>query len=196
MHPPTQALPKHAADDIAIAQLTDLYQQQLAELNACHSLLLADQERLAGLLAPHMTPSGQVSPEALQQLDPMILVFKEGLDLRLNEFQEDCRRIQATERRLQRKIEKAAAEYESNFLATSADFCNSAAHVPAKASGPTASAPSAMPTFWDVFEVLATVAAARNTSRDEGSVVAEVFLSLATFFCAGGLAVAFVTTQP
>ena len=119
MVPTKQPLPKHAAEDIAIAQLTDLYQQQLSELNACHSLLLADQERLATLLAPHITPSGQISPEALQQLDPMVLVFKEGLDLRLNEFQEDCRRIQATERRLQRKIEQAAADYEANFLATS-----------------------------------------------------------------------------
>ncbi len=116
---PTQALPKHAAEDVEIAQLTDLYQAQLVELQAAHALLLADQERLAELLAPHLAPSGSISPDALQQLDPKVLLFKEGLDLRVSEFQEDCKRIQATERRLQNKIEKAAEEYERNFLQSS-----------------------------------------------------------------------------
>ena len=117
--PTTQPLPRHAAEDVQIAQLTELYQGQLAELNACHSLLLADQERLAAMLAPHMTPSGQIDPSAVAALDPRVLLFKEGLDLRLAEFQEDCKRIQATEKRLQRRIELAAADYEANFLATS-----------------------------------------------------------------------------
>ena len=116
---PSQALPRHAAEDVEIAQLTDLYQAQLVELQAAHGLLLGDQERLAELLAPHLTPSGAIAPEALQQLDPKVLLFKEGLDLRVSEFQEDCRRIQATERRLQSKIERAAEEYERNFLQSS-----------------------------------------------------------------------------
>lgn len=116
---PQQALPRHAADDIEIAQLTDLYQAQLVELQAAHSLLLADQERLAELLAPYITPAGSIAPESLPQLDPKVLLFKEGLDLRVAEFQEDCKRIQATERRLQGKIEKAAEEYERNFLQSS-----------------------------------------------------------------------------
>ena len=116
---PTQALPRHAAEDVEIAQLTDLYQAQLVELQAAHSLLLADQERLAELLAPHLTPSGAIAPDALQQLDPKVLLFKEGLDLRVAEFQEDCKRIQTTERRLQHKIERAAEDYERNFLQSS-----------------------------------------------------------------------------
>eukprot|EP00438_Fugacium_kawagutii_P005433 Skav226189 [mRNA] locus=scaffold2212:102830:105483:+ [translate_table: standard] len=45
--PATQQLPKHLRDDLEIQQLCDLYQSQLAELNACHSLLTVDQERLA-----------------------------------------------------------------------------------------------------------------------------------------------------
>jgi hypothetical protein len=55
----------------------------------------------------------------LQQLDPKVLLFKEGLDLRVSEFQEDCKRIQTTERRLQTKIERAAEDYERNFLQSS-----------------------------------------------------------------------------
>lgn len=45
-------LPHYAKQDQEIQQLCDLYQQQLVELNACHSLLQADQERLSQMLLP------------------------------------------------------------------------------------------------------------------------------------------------
>ncbi|CAJ1439409.1 unnamed protein product, partial [Effrenium voratum] len=63
--------------------------------------------------------------------DPDVMLFKQGLDLRLKarkaeEFEEDCKRIQQpmperepmghvymrTEQRLQEKIDSAAADYE------------------------------------------------------------------------------------
>ena len=116
--PIPQSLPKHVAEDQQIHSLTSLYQQQLAELSACHSLLLADQERLAAMLAPHLSPQGSIDPSTLPTLDPRILLFKDGLDLRMQEFQEDCKRLQTTEKRLQRKIEQAAADYEGAFLAS------------------------------------------------------------------------------
>merc|ERR1719229_370329 len=89
------ALPKHVRMDLEIQQLCDKYQQQLAELNACHSLLIVDQERLAGMLAPYVNQHGALVMEAP---DPDVLLFKRGLDLRLVQFEEDCKRIAATER--------------------------------------------------------------------------------------------------
>jgi hypothetical protein len=102
-------LPKHVQQDMEIQKLTELYQQQLAELNACHSLLTVDQERLATMLAPFVNNSGEL---VMQAPDPDVLLFKDGLDLRLKEFQEDCRRIQQTEEKLQKLIDKATTEYE------------------------------------------------------------------------------------
>uniref|UniRef100_A0A0G4EYF9 Uncharacterized protein n=1 Tax=Chromera velia CCMP2878 TaxID=1169474 RepID=A0A0G4EYF9_9ALVE len=108
-HPQSSPLPRWAGSNFDIQKLTDLYQQQLAELNAAHSLLLEDQEKLAGLLAPYITPDGRV----IAPPDESVLFLKQGLDLRLLEFEEDCRRIQQTERRLQRKIEESTLNYES-----------------------------------------------------------------------------------
>jgi hypothetical protein len=56
------------------------------------------------MLAPHVSASGELNFEQGQP-DSRVLLFKQGLDLRLAEFQEDCRRIQRVEQRLQRKIE-------------------------------------------------------------------------------------------
>mmetsp|Transcript_19757 Transcript_19757/g.42311 ORF Transcript_19757/g.42311 Transcript_19757/m.42311 type:complete len:200 (-) Transcript_19757:91-690(-) len=92
-----------------IQKLCDQYQEQLAELNACHSLLVIDQERLASMLAPYVNASGVL---VMESPDPDVLLFKKGLDLRLAQFEEDCKRIQATERRLQQCIENATTEYE------------------------------------------------------------------------------------
>merc|ERR1719426_593049 len=102
-------LPRHVQQDLEIQKLTELYQQQLAELNACHSLLTVDQERLAQMLAPFVNSSGEL---VMQAPDPDVLLFKDGLDLRLKEFQEDCHRIQKTEERLSELIDKATTEYE------------------------------------------------------------------------------------
>merc|ERR1719247_1453857 len=44
--------------------------------------------------------------------NPDVLLFKEGLDHRLKEFEEDCKRIQRTEERLQDLIDKATTDYE------------------------------------------------------------------------------------
>ncbi|CEM35316.1 unnamed protein product [Vitrella brassicaformis CCMP3155] len=110
--PFAQQLPGWAAANHEIMQLTDLYQQQLAELNAAHSLLLEDQERLAALLAPYLSEDGKV----LAPPDENVMLLKQGLDLRLIEFEEDCRRIQQTERRLQRKIEDCTVNYEANLF--------------------------------------------------------------------------------
>lgn len=102
-------LPRKVRQDMEIQQLCDLYQSQLAELNACHSLLTVDQEKLASMLAPYVNASGQL---VMETPDPDVLLFKAGLDLRLKEFEEDCKRIQKTERRLQEKIDEAASDYE------------------------------------------------------------------------------------
>jgi hypothetical protein len=102
--------------DLGVGQLTDLYQQQLSELSACHSLLQTDQERLAEMLAPYVSSDGRLS---MNQPDPKVILFKQGLDLRMKEFEDDCRRIQKTERRLQSKIDEATVGFESQFAEAS-----------------------------------------------------------------------------
>eukprot|EP00927_Polykrikos_kofoidii_P041147 TRINITY_DN35063_c0_g1_i1.p1 TRINITY_DN35063_c0_g1~~TRINITY_DN35063_c0_g1_i1.p1 ORF type:complete len:241 (-),score=49.20 TRINITY_DN35063_c0_g1_i1:360-1082(-) len=118
--PVVKSLPKHLQQDYEIQELTDIYQQQLAELNACHSLLVVDQERLAQMLAPFTNPRGDLVMEAPDQ---DVLLFKDGLDLRLKEFEEDCKRIQATEAKLQQKIDEATTDYEQavNGIAMTTD---------------------------------------------------------------------------
>jgi hypothetical protein len=103
--------------DFEIQQLCDIYQQQLTELNACHSLLTVDQEKLAQMLAPYVSERGEL---VLQQPSEDILLFKKGLDLRLKEFEEDCKRIQRTERLLAQKIEDATTGYEEAVQGQSA----------------------------------------------------------------------------
>merc|ERR1719410_3090622 len=108
--PPTvTGLPQHVKKDFQIQQECDLYQQQLADLNACHSLLMVDQERLAAMLAPYMDERGNL---VMTSLNDDIKLFKEGLDLRLLEFQEDCKRIKDTERRLNNLIEGVTQDYQ------------------------------------------------------------------------------------
>lgn len=102
-------LPRHLQQDLEIQQLADLYQQQLAELNACHSLLTVDQERLAGMLAPYMDSNGKL---VMDRPDPNVMLFKSGLDLRLKEFEEDCKRIKRTEEQLEAKINAATSDFE------------------------------------------------------------------------------------
>ncbi|PHJ25026.1 rna-binding protein [Cystoisospora suis] len=106
--PPSQLTVANAE----IAALVDLYQQQLAEINAEHSLLLEDQAKLAAFIAPYLDSDGRV----IGEFDDTVLLFKQGLDLRLLEYEEDCRRIQQTERRLQRKIDDVCLRYESMVM--------------------------------------------------------------------------------
>ncbi|PFH38750.1 hypothetical protein BESB_010920 [Besnoitia besnoiti] len=101
--------PSLAVANAEIAALVDLYQQQLAEITAEHSLLLEDQAKLASFIAPYLDEDGRVVGE----FDDTILLFKQGLDLRLLEYEEDCRRIQQTERRLQRTIDDICLRYDS-----------------------------------------------------------------------------------
>ncbi|CAK0865486.1 unnamed protein product, partial [Prorocentrum cordatum] len=89
-----------------IQQLSDQYQEQLADLNAAHSLLQVDQQRLAEML--YVDSSGGVTG----MLSEDVRLFKDGLDFRLQEFEESCARIQDLERRLQEKIDEATTDYE------------------------------------------------------------------------------------
>lgn len=61
------------------------------------------------MLAPYVNQHGALVMEAP---DPDVMLFKRGLDLRLLQFEEDCKRIQATERQLQQKIDEATTDYE------------------------------------------------------------------------------------
>lgn len=87
----------------------NLYNLQLQELLACTQLLQQDQERYAQLM--QNTPS-----VGLTQVASDLVLFKQGLDLRIQELEEDSRRILKTERSLTRAIFFARQEYELALL--------------------------------------------------------------------------------
>ncbi len=104
-------------EDEEIHQLTDQLQNELGSLAATHSVLESDMQRLASMLAPYMTPAGRLNlPE---KMDPKVLLFKQGLDYRIAEYNEDCRRLESVQERLQRKLEEAAGAYERTFMGAS-----------------------------------------------------------------------------
>jgi len=105
-------LPEFMKEDVQIRELVNLYQQQLVELNACHSLLQADQELLARKLAPYKNEGGQL---VVQEPTEDVLLFKQGLELRIAEFKEDCHRIHETEKKLEKLIRNATADYERSL---------------------------------------------------------------------------------
>jgi hypothetical protein len=103
--------------DEDIRLLTEQLQVEMGSLSSTHTSLETDMQRLAGMLAPFMTPAGRLQiPEGI---DPKILLFKQGLDFRLAEYQEDCRRLTTVQERLQRKLEEAAGAYEKTFMGAS-----------------------------------------------------------------------------
>jgi hypothetical protein len=105
------------AEDEEIRQLTDQLQNELGSLAATHSVLESDMQRLASMLAPFMTPAGRLNlPE---KMDPKVLMFKQGLDYRIAEYNEDCKRLESVQGRLQRKLEEAAGAYERTFMGAS-----------------------------------------------------------------------------
>ncbi|KAF4675428.1 hypothetical protein FOL46_001723 [Perkinsus olseni] len=99
--------------DEEIANLVRTYQEQLAEIAAANSTLVDDKERLAILLEPYMDAEGRMRlPDGASSIDPNIRILKEGLDLRLQEFWDSFQRLQQIERRLSRKIDETAMEYQ------------------------------------------------------------------------------------
>lgn len=118
--PPTPAYTLSSStggEDEEIHQLTDQLQNELGSLAATHSVLESDMQRLASMLAPYMTPAGRLNlPE---KMDPKVLLFKQGLDYRIAEYNEDCRRLESVQGRLQRKLEEAAGAYERTFMGAS-----------------------------------------------------------------------------
>merc|ERR1719401_210265 len=107
-------LTRQEEQDMDIQRLSDQYQEQLADLNAAHSLLTVDQQRLADML--YVDSSGGVTG----MLSEDVRLFKDGLDFRLKEFEESCNRIQDIERRLQEidqvRFEKVMLEEETKRL--------------------------------------------------------------------------------
>ena len=108
-------------EDEEIRLLTEQLQYELGNLSNTHSVLESDMQRLASMLAPFMTPAGRLNlPDAASGgLDPKILLFKQGLDFRIAEYNEDCKRLESVQSRLQRKLEEAAGAYERTFMGAS-----------------------------------------------------------------------------
>ena len=122
--PPTAAstMPMVAStgdEDEEIRLLTEQLQFELGNLSSTHSILEQDMQRLASMLAPYMTPAGRLNLPDKGQLDAKVLLFKQGLDFRIAEYNEDCKRLEQVQSRLQRKLEEAAGSYERTFMGVS-----------------------------------------------------------------------------
>eukprot|EP00397_Hematodinium_sp_SG-2012_P050908 GEMP01059382.1.p1 GENE.GEMP01059382.1~~GEMP01059382.1.p1 ORF type:complete len:178 (+),score=41.80 GEMP01059382.1:147-680(+) len=98
-HPHAPKPQSHWEFEHTARQFFDLYEQQLMEIHSCEKLLTQDQETLATLI---------------QHGAEDAVLFKQGLDLRLQEFEDDSRRLYATQRRLERILWfcEALREYE------------------------------------------------------------------------------------
>jgi hypothetical protein len=106
-------------EDEEIRLLTEQLQFELGNLSGTHSVLEQDMQRLASMLAPYMTPAGRLNLPENGQMDPKVLLFKQGLDFRIAEYNEDCKRLEQVQSRLQRKLEEAAGSYERTFMGVS-----------------------------------------------------------------------------
>ena len=106
-------------EDEEIRLLTEQLQFELGNLSSTHSVLEQDMQRLASMLAPFMTAAGRLNLPEGGKLDPKILLFKQGLDFRIAEYNEDCKRLEQVQSRLQRKLEEAAGSYERTFMGVS-----------------------------------------------------------------------------
>ncbi len=119
MNNPIPLIASTGDEDEEIRLLTEQLQFELGNLSSTHSILEQDMQRLASMLAPYMTAAGRLSLPESGQLDPKILLFKQGLDFRISEYNEDCKRLEQVQSRLQRKLEEAAGSYERTFMGVS-----------------------------------------------------------------------------
>ncbi|PHJ25614.1 rna-binding protein [Cystoisospora suis] len=103
-----------ADEDRSLPVLARIYQEQVAALTEAHEEIMRDKRQLETLLEPYMTPNGQ---KLAQEPSEDILMFKEGLDIRLQQFNEDCNRASRLEWVLQRKLQETS-EKESKALST------------------------------------------------------------------------------
>ena len=93
--PPTEA-PKD------IEGLREMYRNEVSALTMEHELLLFDLERFQDMSALYRDSEGGF----LLSPPPDLLEIKKGLDLRIEQFKDDCGRSERLQRRLQRQIDK------------------------------------------------------------------------------------------
>ena len=96
---------------VKIRRLTERYQHELAELSACHTLLQQDHSEMVKMLQPYVDPN----TGSLKNVPEDVVLVKQGLDLRLREFESDSDRVQRTEHELQGLIEESALEREQQL---------------------------------------------------------------------------------
>eukprot|EP00929_Paragymnodinium_shiwhaense_P001631 TRINITY_DN10186_c0_g2_i1.p1 TRINITY_DN10186_c0_g2~~TRINITY_DN10186_c0_g2_i1.p1 ORF type:complete len:312 (+),score=79.99 TRINITY_DN10186_c0_g2_i1:158-1093(+) len=102
LYPPEATRPAAAQEAWSLAET---YRRMLDIVGAMQALLEMDQESLALLLREAHAAQ---NPE----LDVKVFLLQEGIELRLRELEEECRRLASVELRLQRAIDEAEAECE------------------------------------------------------------------------------------
>eukprot|EP01054_Gregarina_sp_Poly1_P010267 Gregarina_sp_Poly_1__10266@NODE_719_length_6614_cov_137_436383_g541_i0_p3_GENE_NODE_719_length_6614_cov_137_436383_g541_i0NODE_719_length_6614_cov_137_436383_g541_i0_p3_ORF_typecomplete_len328_score54_79DUF2076/PF09849_9/0_012RuvB_C/PF05491_13/0_07Herpes_US12/PF05363_12/1_4e03Herpes_US12/PF05363_12/0_28_NODE_719_length_6614_cov_137_436383_g541_i050766059 len=109
-----QALPVWARNNYNIQNLVHTYQKGLINLNASHNLLSEDYGKFSKLIQPFLSNMGQIVRPPSEDL----LLMKQGLDLRLLEFDADCLRLQKVEAQLQRLLDDTFLQYEQSVTNT------------------------------------------------------------------------------
>jgi len=99
-------------DNLDIRNLSELYQSHLASLCKTHQRILDDNDHFNKLMKNNVNAQNKL----VKPLSEKMILMKQGLDHRLDEFAEDCKRLQKIERQLQAKIDNSTIEYETAFF--------------------------------------------------------------------------------
>ncbi|PFH31980.1 hypothetical protein BESB_019210 [Besnoitia besnoiti] len=103
-----------AEEDLSIPALVQLYQAEVTALTEAHEEIMRDKRHLEKLLEPYISSR---SPEHATEPGEDILLYKEGFDIRLQQFNENCKKASKLEWILQRKLAQVAEKEEKSVVA-------------------------------------------------------------------------------
>ncbi|KFG62873.1 hypothetical protein TGRUB_291650 [Toxoplasma gondii RUB] len=103
-----------ADEDMSVPALVRTYQAQITALTHAHEEIMRDKVRLERLMEPYVCPKTR---ELVAEPSEDILLLKKGFDIRLQQFNEDCRKASKLEWIIQRKLVHIE-EKEDKWVAT------------------------------------------------------------------------------
>eukprot|EP00403_Amphidinium_massartii_P000252 CAMPEP_0178379152 /NCGR_PEP_ID=MMETSP0689_2-20121128/4793_1 /TAXON_ID=160604 /ORGANISM="Amphidinium massartii, Strain CS-259" /LENGTH=361 /DNA_ID=CAMNT_0019999241 /DNA_START=40 /DNA_END=1122 /DNA_ORIENTATION=- len=110
--PRSQAPGASAGPENEARVLAELYRRMVEGIEAVQLQLETDQEHLALMIQQAQHRCATLPIGLCWEEEDQVTLFRDGLELRLREFEEACRRLASLERRLQRKLDEAEAACE------------------------------------------------------------------------------------
>ncbi|CBZ51247.1 conserved hypothetical protein [Neospora caninum Liverpool] len=103
-----------ADEAMSVPELVETYQAEVAALTQAHEEIMRDKAHLEKLLEPYMSPD---SREMVAEPSEEILLLKKGFDIRLQQFNENCKKASKLEWIIQRKL-RHVSEKEDKVVVT------------------------------------------------------------------------------